>query len=362
MAKRKTTPLDIVTMGGQPWAKELLREETISLVCSALAGGYPPAGIPALLLAERKLNVSREQVWRLITYAFQQRWVRYHPPLHLELQERMRGAFPFLRQIKVVKTATLDAIASQGAAVLMDLMRRHVKENSRPQEYHCGFAGGGVLRRMARALAEEIQRNPAGLPKEIVFHAIVSGFNMHDPTTNPDSFFAYFGADQELPVSTSFVGLLAPGLVRRGEMEKLKKVHSIKAAFERVSEINAFVTSVGHWTGNHSGLCKMYLEHSQRSYNVLCEAGAVADLMWRPLAPSGPVLIPSDVRAMTLLELDALPGFIAKGKRVLLVCGPCSVCRGPRADALKVVLEQRESLITDLVVDHRSAALLPLPA
>jgi hypothetical protein len=85
-------------------------------------------------------------------------------------------------------------------------------------------------------------------------------------------------------------------------------------------------------------------------------------MMWRPLSAAGPVMIETQYRTMTLLELDELPGFIANGKRVLLLGGPCGECKGSREDILDVILQQKAQLITDLVVDNRTASRLKLEA
>jgi hypothetical protein len=63
-----------------------------------------------------------------------------------------------------------------------------------------------------------------------------------------------------------------------------------------------------------------------------------------------------DMRAMTLMELSDLPGFISdKGKHVLLALGPCGVCKTPKGNILRAILDQDPHLISHLVVDSRTA-------
>ena len=94
---------------------------------------------------------------------------------------------------------------------------------------------------------------------------------------------------------------------------------------------------------------------SKSSINALKKAGCIGDMLWHPLGPSGPLEVDTNMRAMTLLELTDLPGFIDDGKRVLLVLGPCGVCNKPKTLVLKSVLSAEPHLITDLVADTRAA-------
>ena len=357
MPKRQRTQKD--ALGERPDSRSIyLSTEVISLACRYLSLGNPPARIPGLLEQQHNISITREQIWRLITYAFRNGWLKYSPPLEQDLGERLITHFPALQHARVVVTRTMEAVADEGARHLIRLMRQHAAGTQGKRPYHLGFAGGAMLRRVARSLSEQILRDPSALPESIVFHAIVSGFNMLDPTNNPDSYFSFFSDPQALPVNTSFVGLLAPGIILRSEMKKLKTVKYIAQALDRVDEVDVFVTSAGHWRGNDSGLCRMYWDNSRPSYHQLKKAGTIGDMMWRPFSAAGPVTLETSIRAMTLLELTDLPQRIEQGRRVLLIAGPCMQCKGPRNDILEAILNQKQQYVTDLVADHRTASLL----
>jgi DNA-binding transcriptional regulator LsrR (DeoR family) len=103
-------------------------------------------------------------------------------------------------------------------------------------------------------------------------------------------------------------------------------------------------------------MLRKYMAKSDKSLKALQNAGCVGDMLWRPLGERGPIETESEIRAMTLVELSDLPKFIAGGKHVLLVLGPCVVCNRPKTEMLRAVLTMPPRLITHLVVDSRSAA------
>jgi DNA-binding transcriptional regulator LsrR (DeoR family) len=88
------------------------------------------------------------------------------------------------------------------------------------------------------------------------------------------------------------------------------------------------------------------------------EAGAVGDILWQPVGAQGPIELEDTIRALTLVQLRDLPDFVARGNRVLLMIGPCGKCNQPKGRILHAILNQRRRLISDLVVDSRSAGQL----
>jgi DNA-binding transcriptional regulator LsrR (DeoR family) len=83
------------------------------------------------------------------------------------------------------------------------------------------------------------------------------------------------------------------------------------------------------------------------------EAGCVGDMLWQPIGVSGPIEMRTGVRAMTIMDLSDVKEFFKSGKQVLVVAGPCSVCHTPKTEVVKAILEQKDHLITHLVVDSR---------
>ena len=114
---------------------------------------------------------------------------------------------------------------------------------------------------------------------------------------------------------------------------------------------------------------RIFAEHNYRDYSphtvaMLCQDGCVSDMLWLPPASHGPIdSTRYPHRAMTLIELAMLPGYIQRGTQVLLVLGPCSVCHRPKTDILGTLLHLPEPILIHLIVDSRSArGLLEAPA
>ena len=50
-----------------------------------------------------------------------------------------------------------------------------------------------------------------------------------------------------------------------------------------------------------------------------------------------------------------LAGFIAREKKVLLLLGPCRHCSEPKSDVLQAILNWKPRIVTDLILDSRTA-------
>jgi DNA-binding transcriptional regulator LsrR (DeoR family) len=174
---------------------------------------------------------------------------------------------------------------------------------------------------------------------------------------DPNSFVRHFISDPPLPLEVRFVGVMAPGFIHSETVKMLRETEGIREAFARVRALDVLVTSAGgHWMSGCSRLHELYEDpkHSQ----ILEELNAnhcIGDLMWCPLGRNGPIVLGHGIRAMTLVDLTDLPGLISRGKRVVLVLAPCASCRLPKTEILKTLLELRQPLITDLVVDSFTA-------
>jgi DNA-binding transcriptional regulator LsrR (DeoR family) len=293
--------------------------------------------------------MTREVPYKLLQKAGRKGWLQFRPPPPESYRGSLRDRFEYLQELKVVHSVALTDVARETARELLRMA--HPWAGKR---LHIGFAGGHSMRELARALADELCEPRRNLPKQICFHALADGFDPGDPTTNPNGFFNYFVREDIADVEIEFHGLSAPAIVPSDTSPVLQKVDDIKRAMDAVKYIDIFVTSGASWHDPHGALRKR-MEDSKGSFDVLGKAGCVGDILWRPLSRSGPITTPTSLRAMTLVDLSALPALIKEGKRVLLMLSPCGLCHRPKGDLLDCVLNLEEPLITDLVVDSRSA-------
>jgi hypothetical protein len=135
------------------------------------------------------------------------------------------------------------------------------------------------------------------------------------------------------------------------------EIQDISNAYERVGEIDIIATSGADWSDPHDSLLRC-MKTSESSFQTLQDEGVVGDLMWRPLGAKNPILTPTELRALTLVELTDLPGFIEQGKKVLLMLGPCAECNRHKGSILQTILSQDMQLVTHVVVDSRTAGYL----
>ncbi len=330
-------------------------DELVAAVCKYFCRGMPVAEIKSTVKEKLGIVLKREDPYRLINFAAQRGWLSYHPPLAYELGDQIQERCKWLKQVRVVRTGVSDDVSVRVAQMLLEHVCSLMEAQPLRAEVHIGFAGGRSLRKAARHFAEMLREPREHLPKKIVFHAIVAGFIVADPLTDPNGFFNYFAGEPALQVQTSFVGLPAPGIVKSAEMADLRTIPYMRESFDCVRDIDIMVTSAGgHWQEGHSSFSTMLSMASPRTVEQLNEAGCIGDMMWRPLGRKGPLEIVTEMRTVTLVELGDLPAFTRRGRAVLLLLGPCGRCGGPKGDILAAVLA-RPNLITHLVVDSRTA-------
>ena len=327
--------------------------EVLTAVCKFFCKGHTATEITAMMRDRHKVEMPREEPYQLLSYAASQGWIRFVAPYEHTLRGRIKRRCRRL-ELEVVHTAVFDDVGYHAAEMLVDLLQKHREGPYNKEEVHIGFAGGHALRKVAQALAGLLRRPTEGLPKTVVFHAMVAGFDVNEPSTDPNAFFTYFLNDPAMQVATRFVGLHAPAVVRTEQFQGLRELEGIKETYDRAKELDIIVTSASLWPDEHSML-RRYMSKSPESLSALEAAGCVGDMLWRPLGADGPIEIDTDIRAMTLLELSDLPKYIKRGKDVLLVLGPCGGCNAPKGGVLSAVLNRQPRLITHLVVDSRAA-------
>jgi DNA-binding transcriptional regulator LsrR (DeoR family) len=334
---------------------EFTYDELVSIVCNYFCKGYPAAQIRSTIEEKYEVKLKREDPWRMLNWAGTKGWLRTVSPLDRELSENLQNRYPWLKRADVVNTCVTEDVSNRMAHLLLELIRDFRQDHPDDNEVHVGFAGGSALKKSAAILATLLREEWQELPKKLVFHAMVANFNLKDPTSDPNAFFTYLGADAGIPIDTEFVSLLAPGFVKSTMRGELLQIDEVDWAVRQASEIDIFVTSAGgHWEEGHSALYDMYRRKSDTSLKVLRERGCVGDLSWLPISAAGPIEEETEFRATTLLELGALIDQIHKGKKVLLMVGPCGECRRPKDDVLRAILEMRPHPITHLVAESRA--------
>ncbi|MEI6809949.1 MAG: hypothetical protein WCN95_14625 [bacterium] len=325
--------------------------EVLSEVCKLFCKGNTASEIVQAMRAGGMTDFRREDPYQFLSYAATRGWIRFVAPHEHSLREQIKKRCGWLEAVEVVHSSVFEDVAYQGARMLVEMLQQYRLSK---KKVHIGFAGGHALRKLAWAFAQLLREPADGLPETLVFHSMVAGFDVYDPTTDPNAFFTYFLPDPAMQVKTEFVGLHAPALVRTRQFAGLRELEGIKECYTDRKELDIVVTSASIWTDPHC-LLRQYTEKSKESLDVLRAAGCIGDLLWRPIAKSGPIVTETEIRAMTLVELEDLPGFIKEGKHVLLALGPCSSCGTPKGEVLEAILGMKPQLITHLVVDSLSA-------
>jgi len=262
--------------------------------------------------------------------------------------------YPWLHEVSVVPTAMSDDVACRGAEMLLALLQQHYAG----REVHIGFSGGSTLRTFARRFAELLRDRVLHLPKRIVFHALVAGFDVYDPTTDPNAFLTFFAEELAMEVEISFVGLHLPA-VGGAELDgQLRPLRGVREAYDLAKDIDIIVTATSSWKDEHCVL-RSYMCESSESIQQLEEEGCLGDMLWQPIGPQGPFELDTHLRAMTIMKLSRVAELVEEKKiRVLLVAGPCTACHRPKAEVLKAILDHERRLVTHLAVDSRSVRSL----
>jgi len=333
------------------WA-DLDKRERMSVVCRYFCQGYRLAKIAARISEEYSTDFSRESTYPMLMEAVRNGWIQYVPPLEQFLGDKIEKRYSWLREARVVHTSQFEDVAYYGAEMLITLLKN--MRSSIKTTVHIGFAGGHAMRTLARALARLLRESEAELPEELVLHALVAGFDVFDPTTDPNSFFTLFQKHTPMGPEFKFVGLHAPTVVEADQYDSLRNLEGIKESFDQVDKLDIIVTSAAIWADEHSTFRKRMLK-SPGCFDTLDKAGCIGDMLWLPLGPEGPLTVATRVRTMTLVELTELTTRIKAGKHVVLVLGPCAMCRKTKAQILRAILTSKDRLISHLVIDSLSA-------
>ena len=356
--KVRNRPKDRASAKGKKEKREAGPRMSAEEIQNTVCGLFCEEGLTAVQIKKRMKEEYGEEITREEPYLYLRRaaahgWIRFVPPLDYSTAQRIRSSHPWLQDAVVVHTGRTEEVASRGAKMLLELLQQHHLE----EEVHIGFSGGAALRTLARRFAELLREPAQHLPARIFFHALVAGFDVTDPTTDPNAFFSYYVDDPAMPFDASFVAFHSPALVEAAEEQKLRELPAIKEAYDRASEIDIVVTSTSCWNDDHSTL-RHYMHIAGESVEELEKAGCLGDILWQPIGLDGPFELNSRIRAMTIMKLDELHELIKKQKHVLLVAGPCHACHRPKTRVVQAILDQPKRLITHLVTDTRCASEL----
>ncbi|MBN1518044.1 hypothetical protein JXA32_15885 [Candidatus Sumerlaeota bacterium] len=334
-----------------------LPSELVYRACEMLLGrgdGDLPRGATQIArwLQQQGFNVTREQVYPLLQQGIKRGYLRFNPPREFSLSQRLQRRYNLekanIQVVNVTGPTTHDNIADATAELLLSLIKELGSRRERNEAVHIGFGAGTTTMRIAQYLAQMLSFEAETPP--LTLHALSSGFSIHDPTTAPVAFFNYF---QDMKQDVSFVGLFAAPVVQFKEYPDVKRLPGIEASFEAAREIDIVVTSLASVNDDH-GLLRQFMEYSpDKGMKNLREADWIGDVLWRPYSPDGPIEVDTEIRAVTIFELDELRQLVKKrDKHVIVAAAPCSICGASKGSALKPLLENDKlRIFNHLVTD-----------
>jgi len=338
---------------------ELSYLERMFAVCDLFVRGYTVTEILEEMEARygKAGKMKRETPYKLVREAGKRGFIHFTPPPDHAFERRISDHFIWLNRVNVVRTVVPIDTARETANVLLRLVQDCHRKNPDRNEVHVGFAAGLSMRAVAQFFAHKLTYPQPDMPDTVVFHAMLSGHDKGDPTTDPNSFFTFFINPPTLQIQTRFVGFRAPAIVRTASIPDFMEIQELTAAFDEVGDLDIIATSGADWKDEHSSLLNC-MKRSESTLQTLRDAGTVGDMLWRPLGEKAPVMTATEVRALTLVELSDLTEFIERGKHVLLMLGPCSVCNRHKGEILKNILSQDRHLVSHVVADSRTAGYL----
>lgn len=352
MPRTKRTRADIPRL-----LEDLDDMKVIEAVCDGFCRGLSATEVRKEVEERLGTRLSREKPYQILSLAGMNGWLEFIPPLEYALAEHLRQNYPFLEDVDVVRTTHLEPVAARAARMLLQLVRQAAYEKS---EVHVGLAGGWTVLTMVKHFARLLDQPMEDLPDRIVFHAMVTGLQLDDPETDPNTFYNYL---RPLPIETKFKALYGPVMPDAETIAELRRDHKpTEDAFLAGDEIDIIATSGSRWQDEHSQLKELMTKYQDPEEKVtdtekLEEEKCVGDILWQPINAQGPIETDLHVQAMTLKELAELPGDIRGGTKVLLILGPCGACGAARGDLLRAVLELKERYVTHLVTDIETGNL-----
>ncbi|MBN1674969.1 MAG: hypothetical protein JXR37_28260 [Kiritimatiellae bacterium] len=303
-------------------------------------------------------SLTRESIYDGFKTAVEDGLFRYNPPPHIKLAAALRAVGTGV-DINVLATGTFDGLVDAAAELIIERIQAVARDRRNSNRtVHVGFAGGHSMNRLVKRVRRLLLEPIRGLPENIVWHAVVGGFQVKKLTTDPNAFLIYFDDVPESHVKMSYVGLHVPCVVHSKDFATTRDLPGVKEAFEAANRIDILVTSASSWSDEHC-LLHAFMNDYSESKKKLEAAGVVGDMLWQPLSANGPINMEDlEIRPVSLFDLSELPNRIAEQHmKVVLVLGPCGArdCGKSKPEVLKAILSYEPGLITDLVVDSITA-------
>lgn len=277
----------------------------------------------------------------------------------LALETRLKDRFG-LASVRIVRCTGCQPVIRRAAdllrSIIWDIRRSRLTRGTRPKVL-VGIAGGPVTFDVMNQTGQLLERD--GFDADVVADAMLPGaFWLHmgfDPPSWPGFQFRNGWEETRHLRETNFGGRSIVPMAPRARFQGLlDDERAIQDAVRSVTDLDVIVTSGAVWDDAHGAT--LIKRNWTNPEELRRQHGIVGELLWHPVGPNGPV--PVDPVPMTTLGptgLERLRLLIAAGKRVVAILGPCVVCSARKSALVKCLLQQRDPLITDLVIDAVTA-------
>jgi DNA-binding transcriptional regulator LsrR (DeoR family) len=314
------------------------------------------ADIAEVISRESGVEMSRESVYPLLAKAVDLDVVRLIPPLDKELARKIAERYQLdARDVWVVGHESGGA-ADDVPAWAAGRVLQHIKDLGAGgrNPVRLALGPGRAALDFSRHLGKLLRAEP-DVPK-IRLYAAAACCPPRNPQYAPVSFFNLYPRD----VVDEFVGLFAESVVTCDDYRGILDKPGVREAFRDKHEVDIVVTAMGDLT-HECDLFRWFLEQAGVDIRKLLRAGVVGNVQYRPYGKDGPVLQQGkDLRVVTLFEIEDFVQLAAqKNKHVVLLARSCSLCGGPRVNALRPLLEVRNLRVwSELVIDLNVARWL----
>lgn len=350
-------------MTGNSGANSLSKAQKAAAVCRYLCEGKSPSQIADLMREVHKVEMTREEPYRLVSYAARKNWLRFSAPSDDKLRKNIKTKYDFLQDVQVVDSKDVKDVAERTAETILELIFKFSRDWNRT-DVHIGFGGGYSMQLVAKSLADLLLDQDIKELPILHLHALMSGFDTEHPGTDPNTFFSNFDTsefrEKGFNEKIQFVLLHVPPIIKPGLKKTLLKLPGVVDAYKSSRELDVIVTSAGSINDDDSMLNRYhecFRTYSPEMKKQLEDDDCVGDMLWLPISRSGPIDNSGHpLQAMALVDLHDLPRFIGeRGTRVVLAIGPCSLCGRSKSDILAAILGLPDPHITHLVVDSNTA-------
>ena len=115
---------------------DLSHDEVVAAVCNYFCLGFTANEVKEKIKIKLGVTLSREDPYRLLSYAGTHRWLQFRAPMAYDLADRIQESHPWLERVVVPRTAMSDDISFHTAQMLLDDLKAmkawYVPLNCRP--------------------------------------------------------------------------------------------------------------------------------------------------------------------------------------------------------------------------------------